>query len=101
MLIQIEAESIRELDEILARLQAKPAIKTGYDFGKNGYDFRKAEPAPAAPEVKPETPERKKYARVDVNDIYRLKKAGKTAKEIADELGCGYSTVCKKLNEVF
>lgn len=91
MHITIEADSIQELDAILSRFQVKK------DALAQGYDVRKDPKAG----VKKIESEKRKYAKVDVNDIYRLKKAGKTAKEIADELGCGYSTVCKKLAEVF
>lgn len=95
MHITIEADSIKELDEILQRV----AVLSSDEPFKNGYDVRKDRTA--TPKVKTAEPEKRKYSKVDANDIYRLKKAGKTAKEIADELGCSYSTVCKKLNEVF
>lgn len=98
MQITIEAESIRELDEILQRITVLEPVKTP-DPIKDDYDVRKDRTA--TPKVKTAEPEKRKYSKVDANDIYRLKKAGKTAKEIADELGCSYSTVCKKLNEVF
>lgn len=94
MVINCQFDTLQELRAFAQLIAAKETAKPEPTVGEK---VKKALEQPAAAPAEKKPRGRKP---VDRNRILIMKQNGATAKDIADKLGYGYSTVCRILSEV-